>query len=64
MTRSQNGWQANLQVWNVVPRDSLILQYAARGNMKGILDLIDDGLASPFDVDEYGRSIAQVSRTH
>lgn len=61
VSRSQAGWDANIRTWNVVPSNSPIFRLARKGDLRGIQRLVDSGQASPFDVDEYGENIAQVS---
>ncbi|KAF1735008.1 hypothetical protein CRV24_003926 [Beauveria bassiana] len=58
---SSGGFGFNLRVYSVVPRDSLVLYFARAGDIKSLLALFDQNLASPFDVCEVGQGLLHAS---
>ncbi|KGQ05566.1 hypothetical protein BBAD15_g9164 [Beauveria bassiana D1-5] len=54
---SSGGFNLNLRVYSVVPFNSLVLNYARRGDIKSMLGLFDQNLASPFDVCKHGQGL-------
>jgi hypothetical protein len=58
------GWNFNIQVYKVVPHDSPIFTMAADGDIHGIKHLFSTGQASPFDRDEWGRTVLDVRCHH
>jgi hypothetical protein len=54
------GWNFNIQVYNVVPSNSLIFRMARSGDVTGIQDLFRTGQASPFDRTPSGRTVLDV----
>jgi len=62
ISRSMSGWTCNLRIYSVVPRGSAVHMCAEHDDVKGLQDLFDKGLASPFDViDGTKLSLLQVS---
>ena len=47
----------NLSTVNIIPEDSEIMQACHRHDLGAIRDLFDRGCASPYDVDQEGRSL-------
>jgi hypothetical protein len=43
------------------PNSSLVFDYVRNGNISGLLRSFQNSEASPFDHDEYGRSLLHVS---
>jgi hypothetical protein len=60
---ARSGWTFSPRTMNVIPRSSLVFQYAKDDNVNGLRELFDERVASPFDCDEYDRTILHVS-TH
>jgi len=58
--KSRSGWNNNLRTYNIIPSDSSVIKLAREGDVRGLLDLFAGGQASPFDVDEGGRSLLSV----
>jgi len=58
--KSRSGWNINLRTYNIIPSGSLVFGLAREGDVRGLLDLFAGGQASPFDVDEIGRSLLSV----
>jgi hypothetical protein len=52
---------AGLRTFNLRPGWSPIFEYASRGDLQGVRRLIEDGLASPNDVDPDGWTVLHVS---
>lgn len=50
-----------LTTFNVVPKDSKIMQYVKEGNLRGVRDLFERKVASARDVDPWGFSLLSVS---
>jgi len=59
--KARKGWNFNLSIYNIVPHNSLVFQYATSGNLEGLRDLFKSGLASPFDMDMNGFTVLHVS---
>lgn len=53
-----------IETFNVVPKDSDIIQCVSRNDIKGVQKLFDAGLASPLDVDPFGFSLLSVFWPH
>ncbi|KAG8161642.1 hypothetical protein KVR01_008629 [Diaporthe batatas] len=51
------GWQATLSTWNIVPDDSPGLVCVKNGDLDGLIDLFNRGLASPRDCDSLGNNM-------
>ena len=62
LTQAQWGWSLQLHTHNLVPLNSPIFKYCARGNLAGVRRLLDKGMASPLDVSEWGLTLLDVSR--
>lgn len=58
--RSRSGWNINLHTYNIIPTNSLVFRLAKEGDERGLLDIFAGRQASPFDVDEDGRSLLSV----
>lgn len=58
---SYTGLKFNVRLYSVVPFDAPVMKYARNNDKKNILALFDKKLASPFDVDEYGATLIDVS---
>ncbi|KAJ3495467.1 hypothetical protein NLG97_g3376 [Lecanicillium saksenae] len=58
---SSFGFNINLRAHSVIPHTSLVVQCAELGDVQGLLALFNNGLASPFDVDEYGRGLLEIA---
>ena len=56
------GWKWNGRQNRPVPRDALIFEYCKIGNLAGVKDLLKHRLASPVDVDYFGRTPLHVRR--
>lgn len=54
LSRGYNSWCFGLQTFNLRPDSSLIFKYCLNGNIDGVKRLIEDSLASPYDVDSQG----------
>lgn len=52
---------AGLQTFNLRPAWSPIFEYASRGDLQAVRRLLEDGLASPNDVDPDGWTVLHVS---
>jgi hypothetical protein len=59
--RSPSGWNFTIQTYYVVPWYSDIFDLIQEGNISGTRDLFERREASPFDQDEDGRTVLQVS---
>jgi hypothetical protein len=46
---ARNKWTFSLRTYNVVPAESMVIQYAFDGNVKGVQDFFKKGKASPYD---------------
>ncbi|KAL2284391.1 hypothetical protein FJTKL_09086 [Diaporthe vaccinii] len=57
ITRACSGWQGTLSTWNIVPRDSPGMICVRKGDLDGLIDLFDRGLASPQDCNDHGDTI-------
>ncbi|ATY63249.1 hypothetical protein A9K55_007208 [Cordyceps militaris] len=57
---SVSGFDITLRAYSVVPRNSPVMECAAVGDVGGLLDLFDKGLASPFDIDPDGNGLLEV----
>jgi hypothetical protein len=56
-----NSIDAGLQTFNIRPGWSPIFDFASRGDLPSVKNLIQDGLASPNDVDPEGWTVLYVS---
>lgn len=52
-----SGWTAHFRQYVVLPRNAEVFQVVKRGTSQRLLELFDKGLATPFCVDEYGRTL-------
>jgi hypothetical protein len=59
-SRANAGWAFNIQVYNVVPLESPIFNFAKKGDISGMKELFRTGQASPFDRNLYGRTLLDV----
>jgi len=62
-SRANTGWNFNIQVFNVVPRNSPIFRMVENGDVIGIQELFRTGQASPFDQVESGYTVLDVRVT-
>jgi hypothetical protein len=56
-----SGWMFTAQAYRVVPRNSPIIQLAKDGNVRGIQELFEKKLASPYDKTSDGFTVLDVS---
>ena len=63
ITASLGGPSTCLRASRVVPTDAPLMKYAQDGNVEGIKGLFRSGLASPWDVNEFGWTALDVSPT-
>lgn len=61
LSRSYGSWTMNLRVYNLVSANSEVFQAAWQRDWRYLQVLFDGGKASPFDVNEYGRSLMHVA---
>lgn len=59
--RSIAGWDTRFRTLNVVPCNSPLFRLASMADIDGVMALFRSGQASPFDVDEFGRTALEVS---
>ena len=59
--KSPSGWNFSIQLYNIVPSGSKVFERAAFGDVAGLQDLFDSKEASPFDRDENGLTVLDVS---
>lgn len=62
MRRSIAGLNIFARIYGIMPRDALIFQACADGDIVEMQRLFEDRLASPYDRDEYGQDLWLVSR--
>lgn len=60
-SNSYSGFKLCLKAYSIVPHNALVFQCARLGDIDGLLDLFNKKLASPFDRNEYGESLIDVS---
>lgn len=60
-TQRNNSVDAGLRTFNFRPGWSPVFDYASRGNLQKVRNLIEEGLASPNDVDQDGWTVLHVS---
>lgn len=61
MTRSITGLNIMLRTYGIVPIDAPVFEACEKGDVVGMQRLFDKGLASPFDRNEWGESLWDVS---
>jgi hypothetical protein len=61
MDRATVGWTVTLRAYSIVPHDSAIFKACERGDTSRMNQLFDGGFASPFDENEFGMGIFEVS---
>ncbi|KAH7141251.1 hypothetical protein B0J13DRAFT_54795 [Dactylonectria estremocensis] len=54
VVKSTRGWNQTIQSFSVVPNDATIFEYAIRGNVDGLRNLLVSRTASPNDCDSQG----------
>ena len=52
VAKASSGWTFSPRVYNVVPNDSLIFEYALQDNLEGLQHLLSTGKATPYVCDE------------
>lgn len=58
--RTFSSWGFNIQVNNVIPRDSPVMMHCWKGEIAEVQRLFSAGLASPFDCDPSGYFLLHV----
>ncbi|KAG4429750.1 hypothetical protein IFR05_014764 [Cadophora sp. M221] len=53
---STQGWQAKLRFFNLIPKDSLIFDFCRTGNIDAVRVLLQKGLASIDDMNEFNET--------
>jgi len=61
ISRMFNSLKVGLQICNVIPAWSPIFEFTKSGDLVNVRKLMDEGLASPNDVDEEGLTVLHVS---
>lgn len=61
LERSTSGWQFALRTYGIVSSDSQVFKACEAGDLIGMRKLFDAGLASPFDCNDSGDSLWNVS---
>jgi hypothetical protein len=56
-----SGWKFSITTYNIIPSGSVVFDLAGLGDVDGIQALFDRREASPFDRDEYGLTVLDVS---
>jgi hypothetical protein len=59
--RATAEWTVSLRAYSVVPHDAPIFKACQHGDIRGMRELFDRGFASPFDENEFGKGIFEVS---
>lgn len=59
--RATVGWTVSLRAYSIVPHDAAIFKACEHGDIKRMRELFDGGFASPFDENEFGKGIFEVS---
>lgn len=60
ISRACSGWQGTIYTWNIVPYGSPSIFCAQTGDLDGLIDLFNRGLASPRDCDPSGSTLLAV----
>jgi hypothetical protein len=60
-TRATAEWTVSLRAYSIVPHDAPIFKACEHGDIKRMRELFDGGFASPFDENEFGKGIFEVS---
>jgi hypothetical protein len=60
--RATAGWTVSLRAYSIVPHDAAIFKACEHGDITRMRELFDGGFASPFDENEFGKGIFEVSR--
>jgi len=61
LKRATAGWTISFRTYNTVPHDAAIFKACEHGDIKRMRELFDSGFASPFDENEFGKGIFEVS---
>ena len=56
-----SGWKTYLRQYVVVPEDAEVFQVVKHGTLEMLVELFNDGAASPFSVDTAGWTLLHVS---
>ncbi|BCS21120.1 uncharacterized protein APUU_21552A [Aspergillus puulaauensis] len=56
-----SSWGFNIQVNNVIPRDSPVMMHCSKGEIAEVQRLFSAGLASPFDCDPHGYFLLHIA---
>jgi hypothetical protein len=59
--KAKSGWMFTAQTYRVVPRNSPIMEFAQCGDVKGIQELFEKKMASPYDRRSDGFTVLDVS---
>jgi hypothetical protein len=59
--RATAEWTVSLRAYSIVPHDAPIFKACQHGDIRRMRELFDGGFASPFDENEFGKGIFEVS---